>query len=171
MQTDICNTHKYREDCGCLHLHFHLGISCSISRLFKGAKDICSSVTRSDHIVSKGVSQGSITVSQHSVIPVFWLAFNNRFPAYSWLKTLTDGATKIAATKEMRSLSCTPPSTPPFCIQKPSLWVIFSYSSKETCFQHLNMEAWSTDEMSFTALAPFHPWLSSVRFMYRLMPL
>lgn len=28
----------------------------------------------------------------------------------------------------------------PFCIQKPSLWVLFSYSSKETCFQHINME-------------------------------
>lgn len=49
----------------------------------------------------------------------------------------------IMATKEMKSLSCTSPSTsffPLFCIQMPSLWVLFLYSSKETCFQHINME-------------------------------
>lgn len=27
-----------------------------------------------------------------------------------------------------------------FCIQMHSLWVLFSYSYKETCFQHINME-------------------------------
>lgn len=81
--------------------------------------------------------------NESTVIPVFgWLLITHFQPIYDW-KQWQMVQQKLQLQKKWKAChvyTAVPLFSPPFCIQKPSLWVLFSHSSKETCFQHINME-------------------------------